>query len=48
VGRDGVEYRGDLGFRKTEIFLSEGLDRANQIDLVEEINFSAQQFLCSG
>jgi hypothetical protein len=33
-----------LAFRKTEIFFRKGLDRANQIDLVEEIKFSAQGF----
>jgi hypothetical protein len=38
VGQDGEEYRSDLGFGKTEIFLQTGLDRAaNQLETVQQI-----------
>jgi hypothetical protein len=36
-------YSGDLGFGKTEIFFSRGLDRANQLELPRQIRFLAQR-----
>jgi hypothetical protein len=36
-GRDGGGYRSDLGQRGTGIFLQTGLDRANQVERVQEI-----------
>src|SRR6202022_3050847 len=40
-GRDGEGYRSDLGQAGTEIFLQMGLDRANQIEPLQEISWSA-------
>jgi hypothetical protein len=37
VGRDGGGYRSDLGQAGTRIFFQTGLDRANQIDPVQQI-----------
>ena len=42
VGRDGARCRSDLGQKGTEIFLQRGLDRANQLDPVQQIALSAQ------
>src|ERR1700687_2459437 len=36
VGRDGGGYRSDLGQRRREIFLQTGLDRANQIEMLQQ------------
>jgi hypothetical protein len=45
VGRDGRGYRSDLGQAGTKIFLQRGLDRANQIDPVQQNRPSAQDGL---
>jgi hypothetical protein len=42
VGRDGGGYSGDLGLTGTGMFFRSGLDRANQLDPVEESSFLAQ------
>src|SRR5256886_3036667 len=39
VGRDGGVYNFDLGETAKGIFLQTGLDRANQIDPLEEFSF---------
>src|SRR6266404_4826430 len=35
--RDGFGYASDLGQRRSEIFLRTGLDRANQLEIVQQI-----------
>ena len=40
-GRDGEGYRSDLGKEETGIFLQMGLDRANQIDPLQQITLSS-------
>ena len=42
VGRDGKRYRFDLGQQRRGIFLKMGLDRANQIDPLQQIPPCAQ------
>jgi hypothetical protein len=42
VGRDGARYGADLGKAKSGIFLKPGLDRANQLDPVQQIRGYAQ------
>jgi hypothetical protein len=37
LGWDGDLYKFDLGQAETEIFLQTGLDRVNQIDLLQQI-----------
>jgi hypothetical protein len=37
VGQDGGGYKSDLGQARRELFLQMGLDRANQIDLLQQI-----------
>jgi hypothetical protein len=39
VGRDGEASKSDLGQAGREIFLQTGLDRANQIDPLQQIAF---------
>ena len=40
--RDGGKYAGDLGRKKTELFLSGGLDRANHLESSRQIRIYAQ------
>jgi hypothetical protein len=42
VGQDGAVYSFDLGTVRTEMFLQTRLDRANQIDLIQEFRMNAQ------
>jgi hypothetical protein len=41
-GQDGGRYGSDLGGLRSRIFLQLGLDRANQIDPLQEIKFYAK------
>jgi hypothetical protein len=41
-GRDGERYRGDLGSRRSEIFLRAELDSQHQIDPAWKISLSEQ------
>jgi hypothetical protein len=42
VGQDSTRYRADLGLRKIRIFLQTWLDRANQIEPVQQFALLAQ------
>src|SRR2546421_9267559 len=42
VGRDGAVYSFDLGQTRTELFLQMGVDRANQIESIQQMTLRAR------